>query len=116
MLVSNHGLGMLVTTPILFFLMRPAATPPIRRALWLAVLAAAVPGFFYQNTGWVQFGYRFALDYLPYLFALLAVEGKPLGRTAKVLIAVGIIVNLFGAITFGRMAMFYYGTIMPGAT
>jgi len=115
-LVSNHGLGLFVTTPLFFFLMRPAAMPPIRRALWLAVLAAAVPGFFYQNTGWVQFGYRFALDYMPYLFALLAVEDKPLGRTAKVLIVVGIVVNLFGAITFGRMGMFYYETVMPGAT
>jgi len=115
-LVSNHGLGLFVTTPLLFMLMRPAAMPPIRRALWLAVLAAAVPGFFYQNTGWIQFGYRFALDYLPYVFALLAVEDKAIGRTAKVLIVVGIIVNLFGAITFGRMGMFYYETVLPGAT
>ncbi|MCC6625693.1 MAG: hypothetical protein IT385_30945 [Deltaproteobacteria bacterium] len=115
-LVSNHGLGLFVTTPLLFLLMRPVAMPPIRRALWLTVLAAAVPGFFYQNTGWIQFGYRFALDYLPYVFALLAVEDKPIGTKVKVLIIVGILVNLFGAITFGRMGQFYYETIMPGAT
>ncbi|MFO0746806.1 MAG: glycosyltransferase family 87 protein [Myxococcota bacterium] len=115
-LVSNHGLGLLVTTPLFFYLMRPAALPPIRRALWLAVLVAAVPGFFYQNTGWIQIGYRFALDYIPYLMALLAVEDKRLGRTAKILIIVGILVNLFGAITFGRMGQFYYETVMPGAT
>lgn len=114
--VSNHGLGMLVTTPLLWLLFRPLERPSIRRALWLAVAAAAVPGFFYQNTGWIQFGFRFALDFMPYLFALLAIEGRPLGRTAKVLIIVGIIVNLFGAVTFGRMPMFYYETMMPGAT
>lgn len=115
-MVSNHGLGLFVTTPLLVYLFRPKAMPPIRRALWLAVLAAAVPGFFYQNTGWIQFGYRFALDYLPYLFGLLAVEDKELGRTAKILIAIGIIVNLFGAVTFGRMGQFYYETLMPGGT
>jgi len=115
-MVSNHGLGMLVTTPILVFLMRPERRPPLRRALWLAVLAAAIPGFFYQNTGWIQFGYRFALDFMPYLFALLAVEGKPLTKTAKALIIIAIIVNLFGAVTFGRMPKFYYETLMPGAT
>jgi hypothetical protein len=106
--VSNHGLGLLITSPILFLLCRPMVRPPLRRALWLALLFAAIPGLLYQNTGWKQFGYRFALDYLPYMVALLAIEGRPLTGRVKWLIVFGIIVNLFGAITFGRFPELYY--------
>lgn len=115
-LVSNHGLGLLFTTPLFVYLLWPRERPTIRWALWAAVIAAALPGLFYQNTGWVQFGFRFAMDYMPYMFALLAVGGRPLGRTAVALIIWGIVVNLFGAITFGRFGVFYYETLLPGAT
>lgn len=115
-MVSNHGLGLLFTTPLFAFLLWPKDKPGIRVALWAAVAAAAIPGLFYQNTGWVQFGFRFAMDYMPYLFALIAVGGRPIGRTAIALILWGIAVNLFGAITFGRFGQFYYETVLPGAT
>ncbi len=115
-MVSNHGIGMLATTPFLFLLLWPAARPPLRVALWLAVACAAVPGLFYQNTGWVQFGFRFALDYLPYLFALFAISDRKLDRTFLVLVVIAIVVNLFGAVTFGRHPQFYYETLLPGAT
>jgi hypothetical protein len=108
LLISKHGLGLLFSTPVLFLLMRPAAMPPIRRALWLAVAAAAIPGLLYQNTGWEQFAYRFAMDYFPYLMALLAVGGRPLTGRVKAVILFGVAVNLLGAITFGRMPGFYY--------
>ncbi len=107
--IGNHGLGLLFTTPALFLLLRPSKYPPIRRAFWLAVAAAALPGLLYQNTGWKQFGYRFALDYMPYLVALLALGDRPLTRRVKAVIVFGIVVNLFGAITFGRFPQFYYG-------
>ncbi len=115
-MISNHGIGLLFTTPLLAYLLWPREQAPLRKALWAAVICAAIPGFFYQNTGWIQFGYRFALDFMPYLFALLAIGGRPLGRQAMVLIWWGIIINLFGAITFGRMPRFYYESLMPGST
>lgn len=105
--ITKHGLGLLFTTPVLLLLCRPAAMPPIRTALWLAILAAALPGLHYQNSGWEQFGYRFALDYMPYLIALLAVGDRPLTRRVKGVVVFAIAVNLFGAITFGRFPFFY---------
>ncbi len=106
--ISKHGLGLLVTVPVLFLLFRPAAMPPIRRAFWLAVACAAIPGLLYQNSGWVQFSYRFALDYFPYLIGLLALGARPLTWRVKAVILVGIAINLFGAITFNRFDQFYY--------
>ncbi len=116
--ISGHGLAIWVTTPALLLLLWPAARPSIHRALWLTVAAVAVPTFFYQNSGWVQFGYRFSLDYLPFLVLLLAVGGRPLGRVTRGLIVLGIAINLFGALTFGRHAEYYrtagpaYGTVV----
>ncbi|MEZ4362340.1 MAG: hypothetical protein R3B48_19280 [Kofleriaceae bacterium] len=105
--IGGHGLALWVTTPILLTLLWPRRSSPIAGGLWLAVAAVALPTLLYQNSGWVQFGYRFSLDYLPLLIALLAIGGRPLHRTAKALIVVGVVVNLFGAITFDRLPQFY---------
>ena len=42
-----------------------------------------------------------------FLVMLLAIGGRPLARAARTLIVVGIVVNLFGAITFDRKWQFY---------
>lgn len=106
--ITKHGLSLLFTTPLLCLLVAPRARSSIDRALWLTVFAVAIPGLLYQNTGWEQFGYRFAMDYMPFLFMLLAVGARPLTVRVKALIILGIAVNLFGAITFGRFDQFYY--------
>ncbi len=111
--ISGHGLALWFTTPAFLLLLWPRDRHPLHRALWLTVAAVAVPTFFYQNSGWVQFGYRFSLDYTPFLVLLLAVGGRPLGRVPRALIAVGIAINLFGAITFNRRGEYY--RIDPGA-
>ena len=64
-------------------------------------------GLLYQNDGWVQFGYRFSIDFVLGLIMLLAIGGRPITRTWKALILVGVAVNLFGAITFGRLAILF---------
>lgn len=122
--ITRHGLGLLASTPALFALFgapprhpdAPAlAGDPMadrRRALMrnLAITAAciATPALFYQNDGWQQFGYRFALDFLPALLGVFALRVGRLSRGTKVLIGIAIVIQLFGAITFGRYEQFYY--------
>ncbi len=114
--VGGHGLAMWFTTPILFFLLWPRERGAWHRPLWLSVALVAIPSLMYQNSGWLQFGYRFALDYMPLCIALLAIGGRPLGRAGKALIVAGIAINLFGAITFARQPVFYrsddYGVVI----
>jgi hypothetical protein len=116
--ISGHGLAIWFTTPILVALLWPRSPTAIHRALWITVAFVAIPIFCYQNSGWYQFGYRFSLDYMPFLVLLLAVGGRPLGRVGKGLIVLGIAINLFGAITFGRKLEYYrlggdaYGTVV----
>jgi hypothetical protein len=105
--IGGHGLALWVTTPILLALLWPRDKPSIHRTLWITVACVALPSLFYQNSGWVQFGYRFSLDYMVFLIMLLAVGGRPLSRVAKALIVAGIVVNLFGAWSFDREWQYY---------
>jgi hypothetical protein len=117
--ISGHGLALWFTTPVLLLLLWPRERNPLHRTLWLCVAAVALPSLLYQNSGWVQFGYRFSLDYLVLLIMLLAIGGRPLTRFAKALITFGIVINLFGAITFDRGWMYYrlggnaYDVVVP---
>jgi hypothetical protein len=94
------GMSLFVTTPLFALLLWPRARPRLHLALWLTVAATALPGFLYQNTGYVQFGYRFSLDYTPYLFLLLAIGARPMGRGFQALALAGIAVNTWGALVF----------------
>jgi hypothetical protein len=77
------------------------------------VAPIALAGLLYQNDGWIQFGYRFSNDFSFALIMLLAIGGRPLTRTWKALILVGVAVNVFGAITFGRAWQYYFEGFFP---
>ena len=94
------GMSLLITTPLFALLALPRAKPRLHLSLWLTVAACAVPGFLYHGTGWVQFGYRFSLDYTPYLFLLLAVGAWPMNRWFYALGLFGVAVNIWGALVF----------------
>jgi len=100
--LSYHpdGMSLLVTTPLFALLLWPRARPRLHLPLWLTAAATALPGFLYQNTGYVQFGYRFSLDYTPYLFLLLAVGARPMARGFWALGLWGVAVNAWGAAVF----------------
>jgi hypothetical protein len=117
--ISGHGLALWFTTPVLLLVLWPRDRGPLHRPLWLCVAAVALPSLLYQNSGWVQFGYRFSLDYTALLILLLAVSGRPLTRAARALIIAGIAINLFGAVTFDRAWQYYrvggnaYDVVVP---
>jgi hypothetical protein len=111
--IPRHGLSLLITTPAYLYLLWPRVKGSLHTALWCVVAPIALAGFLYQNDGWVQFGYRFSNDFSFALMMLLAIGGRPMTRTWKVLIVVGIIVNLFGAVTFGRFSQFDYDGFFP---
>lgn len=128
--ITRHGLGIFACTPALFALMlrrpRHPDLPPVSdgpqadslgsiksrslaRNLAISVFCVGFPALLYQNDGWQQFGYRFALDFWPLLIGLFALKIGPVSLGVRVLIVLGMIVQLFGAITFGRADAFYYG-------
>jgi hypothetical protein len=86
----------------------PKTFPPYARNLALAAFFVALPNLFYQNTGWAQFGWRFALDFMPFLFAMLAVGSRHFTKGFLVLCIYAFLMNALGAITFDRFPQFYY--------
>ena len=68
-------------------------------------MAAALPcmmDLLYQNSGWIQFGYRFSNDFAPFLFVMIALSGRRLLAPFWALGAAAVVVNAFGALTFQR--------------
>lgn len=99
---SIHGMGLLVGSPWLLLLARARQRFPQRAGLALAALAVALPSLLYQNTGQLQFSYRFALDFLPLLLVLLVLGGGARGRLFPALVLVSAAVQLHGAWWFAR--------------
>jgi hypothetical protein len=96
-----RGLSMLVTMPWLVLLAFPRTRPRLHWPVWLTVAVCALPGLFYQNTGYMQFGFRFSLDYTPYLVLLLGLSGWSFRAAGvRALLAASVLVNTWGALAF----------------
>ena len=108
--VNGHGLALWLTTPMYLWLFVSRRATRVSWLLLVTALLVALPTLFYQNTGWVQFGYRFSNDYAPLLFAALAISGPSLRGGFMLASACAVILNFFGALTFGRPehSKFYY--------
>lgn len=109
--ITKHGLALWFTTPNLLWLGWPQTQSEPGRAVLRSLLLAALPvivmNLAYQNSGWAQFGYRFALDYLVLLFAALALGGRSFGKLFYAAAIFAVVVNTFGALTFDRQWQYY---------
>jgi hypothetical protein len=93
------GLSILLTSPGLLLALRADWRSMRSWLLAGAALAVLVPSLLYYGGGWQQYGYRYALDSIPFLFALAGLAVARLGRVAwywQVLILVGVAVNAYG--------------------
>jgi hypothetical protein len=97
-----NGMSLFVTTPLFALLFFPRQRPRLWTPLCISAAVVAIPAFFYQNNGWQQFGFRFSLDYTPYLIVLLAISARPLDGLFWLLAAAGVAVNAWGAAVFNR--------------
>ncbi len=107
--ISRHGLALWFTSPHYLELLRPVRRSPL--AWSFGVTAAIIAGIdlLYQNSGWVQFGYRFSNDYALFLVGLIALTGRRVGKVWLVVLALAIGINAFGAATFERPNTIYQG-------
>jgi hypothetical protein len=104
MMPDAIGTSILLTSPA--FLLAPLAWRPLRHlrvdrvtvGATIAVLAIATVNLMHFSQGWVQFGYRFSNDFVPFALLLVALGASRLNRLWPVvlLIAVSIVVNFWG--------------------
>ncbi|MCK4450288.1 MAG: hypothetical protein KAX26_06825, partial [Anaerolineae bacterium] len=72
---------------------------PLRLGLWLSIVLVQLPSLLYFNTGSYQFGYRFALDWLPLGLLLVALgTGGRLRWWGKALVVASVLAHLWGVL------------------
>jgi hypothetical protein len=100
--INVHGLALWITSPFYAWAFWPRRWTKDLGAFALTALCVAAPSLLYQNSGWIQFGYRFSNDFAPFLFVMIALSGRRLLAPFWALGAAAVVVNAFGALTFQR--------------
>jgi hypothetical protein len=92
------GMSIFITSPGLFWAIR---SDWLSRRTWLllaALIVTLVPNLLYYGGGWLQYGYRYALDAIPFAMALccIAAARHGVGWIWRIAIIFGVIVGLGG--------------------
>lgn len=89
------GMAIWYTSPLFIFAVTRFKRSKYTTSAFLAFVGLSMPVLTYYSIGFSQFGYRYALDFLPFLFLLLLPCLSPkLSKTAIALIAIGVVFNL----------------------
>jgi hypothetical protein len=100
---SNEGLALWLTTPAFIFALKAKIRQKIVWAAWLAIFLIAIPNLIHSTVGFSQFGYRFAMDFTPFLILLTAIGIKQkLKWYHQFLIITGIIINFWGVLWINK--------------
>ena len=102
---SDVGTGMLFSAPGLllgFLALRRRGRARLTLGAAASVAVIGVFNLAHFSQGWVQWGYRFSLDYMPFMLPLVALgaaraDGR-LRRLAIALVVLGTAINLWGVI------------------
>lgn len=94
---SPYGMGIAFTTPLLLLALFPNLKNSLQRNLFAGAATIAFIDFLHYMQGWVQFGYRFLLDFLPFLLIILAVKFKSNWKLL-LLLCLSIAINVWGVI------------------
>ncbi len=101
---SYLGLGLFFTTPAFLYMFRADLREKLSQAALAALLLISIPLVTYGVTGYLQFGYRFSLDVLPFM-AILAASGmrRRISRLALAVILLSCAINLWGTLSFNKL-------------
>jgi hypothetical protein len=92
------GLSVLITSPGLLFAARADWRRPWAWLLLGAAVFVLIPTLLYYGGGWLQYGYRYFLDSIPFIWALCAMAAAYRGRIGmrwRLLIFLGLVVMAF---------------------
>ncbi len=93
-----NGMSVLLATPVFLWLVQARQRHWVVAAAWLSIALVSVPLALYYNTGWVQFGYRFSMDFLPLAFLLLAIGLRRITPLVRAAIVLAWLINLWGVV------------------
>jgi hypothetical protein len=88
------GMAIWYTSPLFLLVIFAFKKGKYTLSAIVASISLALPVVLYYSIGFAQFGYRYALDFLPFLFLLLIPCLRPkLSRLAIALIIIGVVFN-----------------------
>lgn len=98
------GLAIWFTSPLFLFLILHFRKSKYTVPAALTALILSLPVFMWYSIGYAQFGYRYALDFLPFLLLILIpCLSTKLSKTALILITVGVLFNLIYSVSMWGM-------------
>jgi biotin transporter BioY len=88
---------MLLVSPALVIAIWAGLRDRTAQLLWIATALVALPVFLYYGGGYSQYGFRYSLDFTPFLVALMA-EGSRrwIGRPEKLLVVASVVSVVYG--------------------
>jgi len=96
------GMAIWFTTPAFVFALKAKLKDRVNQWSWVAIFCIAAVIFTNAATGW-GFGYRYAMDFYPFLFILtVRGMGSNLKWYHKLLIVLGGVVNLWGVVAINK--------------
>lgn len=106
LLPSHEGMALWITSPALIFSLAAPLKERLVRASWLTIPLLALPSLLHATVGYSQFGYRRAMDFMPFLVLLTARGiGNEIRWYHKALIIASILVNLWGVILIQKFGL-----------
>ena len=75
--VDMNGIALTFTSPALLLAFFARGRRDAIAALWATIALAAIPDLCYYLNGWYQFGMRHALDFEPFMLALMGIASMP---------------------------------------
>ena len=97
---SSEGQSILLTSPALLIAVGAGLRERLNQVLWGAVILAAIPVFlYYGGGGAATYGYRYAMDFVPFLLALVAIAMRErFGNLERALIGLSLCFVCYGYI------------------
>ncbi|HET6896454.1 MAG TPA: hypothetical protein VFH72_13805 [Candidatus Baltobacteraceae bacterium] len=94
---SYSGVALTWTSPALIYALWARKPRGLVAAFWAAAILTAIPNFVYYVNGFAQYGMRHALDFIPFLVALMFLAARErLTLWAKALIVYSCAASLYG--------------------
>jgi hypothetical protein len=104
-IIPITGLAIWFTTPAFIFAFKSKIRDPVTWWSWIAIVSIALVIFTRGLSGW-GFGYRYAVDFYPFLYVLTVKGiGEKVKWYHKLLIIIGVLVNILGAIAVNRLGL-----------
>lgn len=95
-LYDPYGLSILIMSPVLFLLFKTSFKDPYVTRGLITVAVLLIPITTYYGIGYIQVGYRYALDFFPFLiFPLASAFKRTSTNVIRILVYLGVFISWF---------------------